>query len=70
MDSNAIIKELYQKKEELIKEKEKMETEYKSIPQSSKSMANKRRKQALELEISMNYSKLMSVNNKIKHYFN
>lgn len=68
VDSQGILGELQAKKAQLVEEKEKMEHEYKSIPADSKSMANKRRKQALELELSMNYSKLMSVTNKIKKY--
>jgi hypothetical protein len=70
LDPDYILTELLQQKEELVKEKEKMEAEYKTIPQTSKSMLNKRRKQKLELELSMNYNKLMSVNSKIKKYLN
>lgn len=65
-----VLNELLSQKEELLSEKEKMENEYRNIPHFSKSMNNKRRKQALELELSLNYSKLMTVNNKIKRFAN
>ena len=68
MDSQAILQDLYEKRDQLVRDKEKMESEYKLIPQDSKSISNKRKKQALELELSMNYSKLMSITNKIKNY--
>ncbi|OMJ96349.1 hypothetical protein SteCoe_89 [Stentor coeruleus] len=66
----SIAGEFMKKREQLIAEKEKMEMEYRNIPHNSKSMANKKRKQALEMELSMNYSKLMSINGKIKKYLN
>jgi hypothetical protein len=70
MNSDLVLKELFEQKEKLTKEREKMETEYKKIPPDSRSMANKRKKQALELDLSMNYTKFMSITNKIKKYTN
>lgn len=66
----SIAGEFMKKREQLLIEKEKMEMEYRNIPHNSKSMANKKRKQALEMELSMNYSKLMSISSKIKKYLN
>jgi hypothetical protein len=70
LDPENVLNDLLQQKEALVREKERMEGEYRIIPQNSKSMTNKRRKQALELELSMNYSKLMSLNSKIKRFAN
>ena len=69
-DPEEILKDLYEKKNQLLIEKEKMENEYKSIPKNSKSMSNKRRRQILELDLSINYSKLIEISNKIKKYTN
>lgn len=70
LDPENVLNDLMQQKEMLVREKERMESEYRTIPQNSKSMTNKRRKQTLELELSMNYSKLMALNSKIKKYAN
>lgn len=70
LDPENVLNDLMQQKESMVREKERMESEYRTIPQNSKSMTNKRRKQALELELSMNYTKLMALNSKIKKYAN
>jgi hypothetical protein len=70
LDPDCIVLDLMKQKEDLVKEKEKMENEYKSIPSNSKSMLNKRRKQKLEMDLSLNYNKLMSVSSKIKKLTN
>ena len=70
LDPENVLNDLMQQKEIMVKEKERMENEYRNIPQNSKSMTNKRRKQTLELELSMNYSKLMALNSKIKKFAN
>ena len=68
LNSESILQEAYEKKEQLQLIKTELENEYKSIPDDSKSMINKRRKLELEFELSMNYSQLVSINNKIKRY--
>ena len=68
LNSESILQEAHAKRELLQEIKEKLEQEYKSIPDDSKSMISKRRKLALEFELSMNYSQLVSITNKIKRY--
>ena len=63
-----MLKELLEQKENIMREKARMEAEYKNIPENSKSIASKRKKKSLGLELSMNYSKLVSINSKIKNY--
>jgi DNA repair exonuclease SbcCD ATPase subunit len=67
-NSQTVLQEAYEKKDQLMRTKDLLESEYKSLPEDSKSMANKRRKLALEFELSVNYSQLVSINNKIKRY--
>ena len=68
LNSDSILQEAHAKREQLQQIKAKLEQEYKSIPDDSKSMVSKRRKLALEFELSMNYSQLVSISNKIKRY--
>lgn len=69
-NSEAILQEANAKLSQLQETKAKLESEYKSIPNDSKSMISKRRKLALEFELSLNYSQLVSIGNKIKRYTN
>ena len=68
LNYESILEEALAKREQLLEVKTKLETEFKSLPNDSKSMSNKRRRLALEFELSMNYSQLISINNKIKRY--
>lgn len=68
INSESAIEEAYSKRDELNKVKEKLEAEYREIPSVSKSLSNKRRKLSLEYELSINYSQLVAINNKIKRF--
>lgn len=66
INSDSAFDEAYAKREQLIQTKEKLEAEYREIPSVSKSLSNKRRKLSLEYELSVNYSQLVAINNKLK----
>lgn len=68
VDSQSILEDAYKKRDQIMRNKEKLETEYREIPSNSKSLTSKKRKLSLEYELSLNYSQLVAVNNKIKKY--
>ena len=68
LDQQGRLEDVYRRRKEIIRAKEKLEAEYKEIPCDSKCLANKKRKVSLEYELSINYSQLVAANNKIKKY--
>ncbi|OMJ85569.1 hypothetical protein SteCoe_13116 [Stentor coeruleus] len=59
------LEELYKEKEALEIEREKIEKELQEIPANSKSMANKKKKQALEGDLAINQSRIAELDDKI-----
>ena len=68
VDSQSRLEDAYKRRDQLMRNKEKLEAEYREIPSNSKSLTSKKRKLSLEYELSLNYSQLVAVNNKIKKY--
>jgi hypothetical protein len=66
IDKDNALEEIYTRRDQLMKSKEILEAEYREIPNNSKSLTSKKRKLSLEYQLSLNYSQLVSVNNKIK----
>ncbi|OMJ81748.1 hypothetical protein SteCoe_17744 [Stentor coeruleus] len=59
------LEELYKEREALEIERENIEKELQEIPVNSKSMANKKKKQALEGDLAINQSKIAELDEKI-----
>lgn len=68
LDQQGRLDEVYKKRREIIKAKEKLEAEYKEIYCNSKSVVSNKRKVSLEYELSINHSQLVAADNKIKMY--
>ena len=63
-----LLNEIYNEKEFLENEQERIKNEITEIPPNSKSMANKKKKQALENEFDNNQLRLEALNEKIENF--
>lgn len=67
-ENKAIINDLQNKLKSLEAEKRALEDEFINIPDTSRSMKSKKRKQTIEQELSINSACLSSIRSKIKKY--
>ena len=63
-----LLTDIYNEKELLEQKQLKIENELREIPENSKSMANKKKKQTLENDYIKNQSRLEELNEKIQNF--